>query len=135
MVLMLLKNNNPKLILNGNNMSDKLIDAEKDFEIKSLKNELKKLKNELMKYKILLRDLDDEANPDDISDVEVICVTELDKLKKTTKERELTSDEIKNLDVLHKNLKLARGESTRLGGNGKVKKLSDAELEAQAKNS
>jgi hypothetical protein len=106
---------------------DKILDAEKDFRIEALNGEIKRLKQEITRCKILLDEVD--ANPDDVSTAEVICVQQLEKLKESSKNRELTGDEVKNLDVLHKNLKIARGESTRVGGSGKVKKMTSEDLE------
>jgi hypothetical protein len=119
----------------GVKMDNKVVEAEKEFEIKALKEEMRKLRNELAKYKILLKDVDEDASIDGITDAEVICVNELDKLRKSSAERELSSDEIKNMDILHKNLKLAQGKSSRISGSGKAKKLSAEELESLAKES
>jgi hypothetical protein len=115
--------------MNSNGDDNNILDLEKELEIKALHDEIQKLKNQVNKYKILLNEVDEDANPDMISDEEVICVTEISKLKKITNQRPLTSDEVKNLDILHKNLKLARGENTRVGGHNKVKKKSAEDLE------
>jgi hypothetical protein len=110
-----------------------ILEAEKDFEIRALTAEVEKLRNELTKYKILLKEVDEDINPDVITDEEVICVREISKLKKITEERDLSTDEVKKFDMLHKNLKLARGETSRIGSKSKVSKMSQEELERLAK--
>lgn len=114
-------------------MDDTIIEAEQEFEVVALKNEIKKLKNEITKYRILLDEVDADANPDIVSDEESICVMEIRKLKESSLLRALSTDEVKRLDLLHKNLKLARGENTRVGAKSKVGKLSAKELAEIAK--
>ena len=55
-------------------MSDKIIEAQKEFELKALKQEIKKLKSELTKYKILLSEIDEDANPDNTVEVQLSFV-------------------------------------------------------------
>ncbi len=108
--------------------NDNIIDAEKEFEILALKQENKKLKNQLTKYQVLLKEIEDEADPNMITDVEVICISEINKLKEYSGQRELTTDEIKNLDILHKNLKIVRGENPRTKSQGNTKAMSTEEM-------
>ncbi len=115
--------------MTSDGVGDNVVDMETELEIKALRDEIQKLKNNLNQYKILLNEVDEDAKPDMISDEEVICVQEIAKLKKTSNQRPLTSDEVKNLDILHKNLKLARGENTRVGAKGSVKKKTAENLE------
>lgn len=110
-----------------------IIEAGQEFEVAALKSEIEKLKNEVLKYKILLKEIDSDANPDIISDEEFICIDQISKLKKITTDRDLTTDEVKKLDLLHKNLKLARGQSTRVGAKSIADKLSAKDLEKIAK--
>ena len=114
-------------------MSENLIDAEKAFELAALRGEIERLKKENTKYKILLAELDSNANPEGICDVEVTCVLEIQRLRQMASEHELSTDDIKKLDLLHKNLKLARGEDLRVNWEGHAKKMSDTELEKIAK--
>ena len=109
-------------------MDDNVIDAEKEFEMIALRNEVEKLKYEVIKYKILLNEIDSDANPDIISDEEAICVEQIRKLKESSGKRQLSTDEVKKLDILHKNLKLARGEGTRVGARNKVGSMSAKDL-------
>jgi hypothetical protein len=111
-------------------MSDdnNILEAGHEFELKTLKNEIERLKSEVIKYMILLKEIDSEANPEIVSDTEAICVLELRKLKETSADRPLSTDEVKKLDMLHKNLKLARGEGTRVGAKNKAGEMSAADL-------
>jgi len=116
------------------NNNDNILDAEHQFEIIALQNEIERLTNELIKYRILLKEIDSEANPDIVSDEEAICVEQIHKLKEESSKRTLTSDEAKRLDIFHKNLKLARGEGTRVGSRNKAGKATQEELEQLAKS-
>lgn len=111
-----------------------IIDAEQEFELMSLRNEVERLTNEVIKYKILLKEVDSDVNPDIVSDEEALCVEQIRKLKEQSAKRPLTTDEAKRLDIFHKNLKLARGEGSRVGSRNKATKLSQEELEKLAKN-
>lgn len=110
-----------------------IIDAEKEFEIIALRNEIEKLKHEVIKYKILLKEIDSDANPDIISDTEAICVEQIHKLKEASSKRDLSTDETKKLDILHKNLKMSRGQGTRVGRKNQASKMSDKQLSDIAK--
>ncbi|MCK5138475.1 MAG: hypothetical protein KAQ85_01410 [Thermodesulfovibrionia bacterium] len=110
-----------------------ILDSEKDFEIKALRSEVEKLRNEVIKYKILLNEIDSDANPEIVSDAEAICVQEIRKLKDSSSSRELSTDEVKKLDLLHKNLKIARGENARVGARNKAGKMSAKDLANIAK--
>ena len=113
---------------------DNILNAEKDFEIAALHNELERLTNELIKYKILLKEIDSDANPDIVSDEEAICVEQIRNLKNLSSDRELNTDEAKRLDLFHKNLKLARGEGTRLAPRNTAGKSTDDDLAAIIKS-
>ena len=107
---------------------DNVIEASAEFEVVALKNEVERLKNELIKYKILLNEIDSEANPDIVSDEEAICVEQIHRLKDSSSKRQLTTDEAKKLDILHKNLKLARGQDTRIAARNQAGKMTAKEL-------
>ncbi len=61
---------------------------------------------------------------------EVICIQQISRLEKLSNERQLTLEEVKRLDLLVKNLKLIREESTIVVNNKKVDNLKEAELVA-----
>ena len=107
---------------------DNLLDAGHEFELITLKNEIERLKSEVIKYMILLKEIDSDANPEIVSDTEAICVLEIRKLKESSADRHLSTDEVKKLDILHKNLKLARGQGVRVGARNKAGEMSAMDL-------
>ncbi len=67
---------------------------------------------------------------------EDICIRQIDKLQGKSNERELTLEEVKRLDLLVKNLKLIREESTIVVNNkGRSESMTEAELVAIARTS
>lgn len=114
-------------------MSENLIQAEKEFEIAALRAEIDRLTKENTKFRISLRELDPDYDPNQICDVEAICQEQLEKLRAESAIRELSTDEAKRLEILHRNLKLARGEDLRVNWEGHAKRMSDTELEKIAK--
>lgn len=69
------------------------------------------------------------VEPMSLEDEEMICIMQIQRLKDISQKRELTLDEVKKLDLLHKNLKLSRGENTVVvGKNKKDKNFTDAQL-------
>lgn len=117
----------------NSNGDNNVLDLERELELKALRDEIRKLTNQVTKYQILLKEIDENINPNLISDEEAIAVEQISRLRKKSADRDLTSDEVKNLDILHKNLKLARGENIRVGAQNKTKKLSPEQLEKLAK--
>lgn len=75
------------------------------------------------------------ATPFSISDEEFIADTQLKNLKATAMQRDLTLDETKRFDLLVKNKRLARGDSTQINGDKKSSKkaLTTPELILLAK--
>ena len=69
-----------------------------------------------------------EGNIDMISDEEIICIKQISKLRKYSEDRDLDKEEVQIFDLLHKNLKIARGEEIRIKTKSKTKKLSNSEL-------
>lgn len=65
-----------------------------------------------------------------IQDEEMICMMQIQRLRDLAQKRELTLDEVKKLDLLHKNLKLSRGENTVVVGKNKkdLNQYSEAQL-------
>lgn len=109
-------------------IKDNVIDSEQAFEIVALRAEIEKLRNEVVKYKILLNEIDSDANPDMVTDEESICVEQIRKLKESSGKRQLSTDEVKRLDLLHKNLKMSRGEGTRVGAKNQAGKMTPKQL-------
>lgn len=81
----------------------------KEFEIKVLKDEIDDLRKEIESYKKTLASYDiDEI--EEMTDVEYICIEEIKKLKRLSDTRGLDDVEVKNLDLLHKNLRMIRNQ-------------------------
>jgi len=89
---------------------DKIDDLEKTFKaendqyekIKELEKELYALRRTLEEYGI------DTVTP--IDDVEYICIKGIEKLKPISEAVGLTKEEAATLDLLHKNLRMARSK-------------------------
>lgn len=81
-----------------------------NLEIKQLKKKISELEIELTKAKKILKEneLSDETSL--ISDTEAICISEIKKLKLASDNSILTLEDVKILDLLHKNLLLAQGK-------------------------
>lgn len=80
------------------------------LEIERLKNKVAELEMELSKARSILRSNDLEEETANISDAEIVCVNEIHKLKVASDHGILTLEDVKVLDILHKNLLLARGK-------------------------
>lgn len=107
-----------------------VLDAEKQFELQALRNKIQSLEGENIKLRILLKEATGEDAPvESISDEEVICVQEIAKLRGVSNDRALNLEEVKQLDLLHKNLKIARGENKRVGRQSSFDSKSNADLE------
>lgn len=68
----------------------------------------------------------------DVSQEELICIEQIDIIKNRSSQRELTTDEVKKLDLLIKNLKLLRQESTVIMSKSAYRSLPDEDLLAIA---
>lgn len=66
---------------------------------------------------------------------EIICVEQIDILKKTSRLRELTLEEVKRLDLLIKNLRLVKEQSTENVATPKYREVTEADLVAIASSS
>lgn len=81
-----------------------------NIEIERLKRRINELEIELVKAKSILEDNDLIEDLPSISDTEAICINEIRKLKLASDAGILTLEDIKILDLLHKNLLLATGK-------------------------
>lgn len=104
-----------------------ILSAEKDLEIKSLRDKIEKLESENIKLETLLREADPDATSDLVTDEEAICIKQIRRLKDQSELRELDLKEVQKLDILHKNLRMARGEDGRVKKKNK-KRMSTEEL-------
>lgn len=81
-----------------------------ELEIERLKKKVAELELELAKTRAVIKDNDLEEEVSSISDAEAICISEIKKLRIASDNGILTLEDIKILDLLHKNLLLARGK-------------------------
>ena len=89
---------------------------------------MEELQNQIVKYKILVKELGHEEDLSKISDEEAICVRQIEILRQQSDEYPLDADQIKNFDILHKNLRMIRGKDARFQKKDKLGQLSDDEL-------
>jgi hypothetical protein len=80
------------------------------LEIERLKKKITELEIELAKARAVIKDNDLDEDVVTISDVEAICLAEINKLKIVSDKGILSLEDTKVLDLLHKNLLLARGK-------------------------
>ena len=99
-----------------------------DLQVKLLEKELYDLKHEIIKLRLVLKNNGLDGEEKTISDEEAICVKQIERIKELSSERLLVPDEVKMLDILHKNLKLSRGESAKSKKKANMDKMSSAEL-------
>lgn len=102
---------------------------ELEAQSKEVIQKLNSLKLENAKLRLLLQEngiAEDGLNS--ISDVEAICIDQLKKLKEVSLAGRLTETDAKILDVLYKNLRLARGLTVEKNNDKKTKKASTDEL-------
>lgn len=111
----------------GNVTVDNIIGMEAEYMISALQDKISNLEKENLRLRQLLQENDVivEGFPT-VSDEEYICVLQIKKLRSLADEGIYTTDDAKVLDLLHKNLKLARGEVTMEGK--RKKKLGASEL-------
>jgi hypothetical protein len=79
------------------------------LEIQKLKKRMAELELELAKAEKILKQHDLLEKTSQVSDTEAICASEIKKLKVASDNGILTLEDIKILDLLHKNLLLAQG--------------------------
>jgi ribosomal protein S13 len=119
--------------------SDKIIqEYEQHTELISHKTEIMRLTAEIDRLKQILvdNDLEEElANIATVSQEEQICVDGINHLSKLFANGTFTKDDAQMLDILHKNLRLCRGQSTGDDSKkSKAKKASVSELLSIVKN-
>lgn len=90
--------------------------------IVKLKKENEDLKNKLENLENILK-----GGVHKISSEELICMEQIENLKKISAKRELTLEEVKKLDLLVKNLRLIREQSTQVI-DVSTEEISDDEL-------
>jgi len=90
---------------------DDINKMEKEFKIKALVSELQNQLEDLKKENYALRKtlveygIEEESS---IDEVEYICVKGIEDIKAIAEGRGLEHEDVKNLDILHKNLRICR---------------------------
>lgn len=105
----------------ANTQNELIVSYQKEIEVLRLKN--RQLEAMLINKTNLITELSPEEN---------ICIQQIDRLEKTSLTRELTLEEVKRLDLLVKNMKLIREESTIVLNSKKSDNLGEADLVAIA---
>jgi hypothetical protein len=82
-----------------------------DLEIERLKKKVAELEISLIKANSILEDNDLLEEASTVSDTEALCINEIHKLRVASDNGILTLEDVKILDILHKNLLLSRGKS------------------------
>lgn len=99
--------------------------------IGDLNRKVARLEEENEHLKQLLQQTVPVIAPLDVTNEQAICELQLERLKRAALDRELTLEETKKMDLLIKNLYLAKGQSTAII-NAQYKKveseISDAQL-------
>lgn len=98
------------------------------LEIERLKKKVAELEMELAKARSIIKDNDLSEDIENISEAEAICMSEIHKLKVASDNGILTLEDVKVLDILHKNLLLARGRPVEEKKDKKKGAKSVAEL-------
>lgn len=88
--------------------NDSFSNAEKDLQLKLFTEKIEALEKENFKLKKILEQYGIAEDKSSFSDIEYICVKQIEMLKTLADKTELSTDEVKNLDTLHKNLRQVR---------------------------
>jgi hypothetical protein len=94
--------------------------TQENEQLKAELSHLKNLLNAIPKGNLL------SAQP--LTEEELICLEQITRLKNSSEQRELTLDEVKKLDLLHKNLKIIRDNAIIDVKPAKQKALSNEKL-------
>ena len=99
-----------------------------EMNIQRLTDELRRITTKCTKLEIVATDNGLLEEVGSVSDAEAICVEQLKKMKDLSEMVVFSKDDATVMDILHKNLKLARGEKLPKDSRAKVKNYSGAEL-------
>lgn len=97
-------------------------------QCKKMTESLQKAQTDATKYELTLKQHGLLEASNQVSDQESICFEQLRRLKEVSSTRSLTETESKILDILHRNLRLARGEGADKDANKNTKKYTTEEL-------
>jgi hypothetical protein len=107
---------------------DDIISIELELELKALKKQVQEQKRQIQKLKQVIadNDLEEELGEDKpISPEEEICIKGIEQILDLVKNKCQTSNDIKDFDILHKNLRMIRGQVTETKGKFKKAQVGD----------
>lgn len=107
---------------------DDLINLEFEFEIKLLREQIQEQEKQIKELKRIIHEneLGDEiGEPRPISPEEEICVQGIEQILELVKNKAQTSNDIRDFDTLHKNLRMIRGQSIESKGRQKKVQIGD----------
>jgi nitrous oxide reductase len=107
---------------------DEEVISAQQAKIKRLEFENQKLRTDNTKMMIILQDNSLLEKINDITDEEAICIEQIRKLRDRSAKSEFTEQDSRIFDILHKNLKIARGEKVAQDKSSKTKKMDNKEL-------
>ncbi len=110
-------------------MTKKIDDLLEDLREQAIENEIPDTNEELQREVVRLRKMLEAYNITEelhVTNIEFICQKTIDDFKKLALGAGLTSDDAKTLDILHKNLRMARAGFEKKEAPGRAK--SEAEL-------
>lgn len=84
---------------------DSFSKMEKEFQLEAFEKKIQELEKENFKLKKILEQYGIVDDTSGFSDIEFICIQQIKFLKERADKCDLTPDEVKNLDTLHKNLR------------------------------
>ena len=105
--------------------------SDSEFEISRLKKEILELETLVQRMKQVITDNELQEELKDIdftSDSEQICVTGISQILDLVEKGVASDSDIKNFDILYKNLRLVRGQEVPSGKGKKLKTKNVAEL-------
>lgn len=107
---------------------DDILGMELEIELKLLREQVQKQNDEIKKLKDIIHEneLSDEIGESKpITPEEEICVKGIGHILDLVKGGCQTSNDIKDFDILHKNLRMIKGQTTELKGKQKKAQLGD----------
>lgn len=107
---------------------ENLPEIRNEMIIEQLKEEIKSLQAQLN----VLKALSQPTIKMQISSEEMICIEQLEVLRNRSSQRELSLDDVKRLDILIKNLRLIRNESTEVINTTNYNTVNEDDLVAIA---
>ena len=100
--------------------------------IHDLRAEISALKVQNTKYRATLEEVGIIESELKMTDIEAICLDQIGKLRDIAESGLLDKDEAQVFEIMHRNLKIARGENDFKKVN-KAKKLTDEDLQKMLK--